>query len=31
MGIGFVGFVDEFCGAGAPFFGSTIVSGHESD
>ena len=31
MGLGFVGFVNEFCGAVAPLFWSIVVSGHESE
>ena len=31
MGVGFVGFVNEFGGAGAPFFWSVDVSGHEAE
>ena len=31
MGVGFVGFVDQFGGAGAPFFWSVVVSSHESE
>ena len=31
MGLGFVGFVKEFGGAGAPFFKSIVVSSHESE
>jgi len=30
MGVGFVGLVDKFGGAGALFFGSVAVSSHES-
>ena len=30
MGVGFVGFVDTFGGAGAPIFFSVAVSSHES-
>ncbi len=30
MGVGFIGFVNEFGGAGAPRFGSVVVSDHES-
>jgi hypothetical protein len=31
MGNGFVGFVDEFGGGGAPLLGGVAVSGHESE
>ena len=31
MGVGFAGFVDEFGGDGAPFFGGIVVSVHESE
>ena len=31
MGVGFEGFVDEFGGAGAPFFRRVAVSSHESE
>ena len=31
MRVGSVGLVDEFGGAGAPFFGSVVVFGHESE
>jgi len=31
MGVGFVGFIDKFGGAGTPFFWSVAVSSHESE
>ncbi len=31
MGISFVGLVNEFGGAGAPFVGGVAVYGHESE
>ena len=31
MTVGFFGFVDEFSGAGAPFFLGVAVSGHKSE
>ena len=31
MGNGFVGFVNEFGGAGTPLFKSIALSGHESE
>ncbi len=31
MGVGFVGFVNDFSGTGAPFLGSIDVFGHESE
>jgi hypothetical protein len=31
MGIGFVGFVNELGGAGAPLFWSVVVSSHVSE
>jgi hypothetical protein len=31
MRVGFLGFVDEFSGAGAPFFWSVGISSHESE
>ena len=31
MGVGFVGFVDKFGGADAPFFWSVAVFRHESE
>jgi hypothetical protein len=31
MGVDFAGFVNEFCGAGAPFFRSIAISGHGSE
>jgi hypothetical protein len=31
MGVGFVGFIDEFSSAGALFLGGVAISGYESE